>query len=164
MIIKAAGTYTVEDIRKFDSEIPPEWKEDGLEHGLAGVLFGTSTKPLTSENLEHLEAPFGISRLNMLLPKLEPHLTQGEPGAPLGLFIDRSGQGMDRRSGEFITRGVEVFRASDAEIARRKAEAREKMRELVFTVDTLSLGNDQPGERVVEGGNPSPGPWPGYVL
>jgi len=128
---------SLQDIEAIDEALSPEDKVDGLEQGLEGLVVGKCQNPLTDRNLEILETllSYDFTRLGVIKPLLEPHLTQGSPGAPMGLFIDRENpRCMDRRSGEFITRGMGVLRASDEEIDRRKAAVREQALQTVSIV------------------------------
>lgn len=76
-----------------------------------------------------------IARTALLRPKLEPYLTTGKPGDPMGLVIDKSGQGLDRRTAEFILKIADISRASDAEITLRQQEARRAM-EIAEVIDS----------------------------
>ncbi len=125
----AAKDMKLGDIERIDATLSPEDKMDGLEQGLMGILNGSCQIPLTDRNLETLESlfPGEFSRMNTMRPHLEPHLTHGSPGDPIGLFIDRHDpRSMDRRSGELFTKGINVARASDVEIQKRRTFAREQ--------------------------------------
>jgi len=126
-IIQRAKSMTIEDLINLDAVLTPEDRTDGLEQGFAGLIFGLCRKPLTGENIGNLEMPLGIERTSVLYPILERHLTIGKASDPIGLMIDQSGQGMDRRSAEFMRLVSAASAASDAEITRRKDETRKAM-------------------------------------
>lgn len=123
-VIAKANGLTMKQAMEFDASLAPEDRVDGLEQGLIGIVLGACTKPLTSENIELLEMSLDIARTGLLWPKLEPHLTIGKPGDPMGLVIDKSGKGLDRRTAEFLQNVMVVSEESDAEISRRQREAR----------------------------------------
>lgn len=134
-VIARAKGLTMKQAMEFDASLAPEDRVDGLEQGLIGIVLGACTKPLTSENIELLEMPLDIARTALLHSKLEPHLTMGQPGDPMGLVIDKSGQGLDRRTAEYLQKVMEVSRASDAEITLRQEEARRAM-EIAAVIDS----------------------------
>ncbi|MDD5103092.1 MAG: hypothetical protein PHX93_01685 [Candidatus Peribacteraceae bacterium] len=134
-VIANANGLTMKQVKEFDASLFPGDRVDGLEQGLAGIALGTCKKPITSENIELLEMTLNIARTALLRPKLEPYLTTGKPGDPMGLVIDKSGQGLDRRTAEFILKIADISRASDAEITLRQQEARRAM-EIAEVIDS----------------------------
>ena len=81
-ILKRVGSWTIDEIRKFDEYLTkefPEFLEDsteedsnGLEEGLIGLI--AKQRPLTHRNLEYLEDPLEFEILSLFREQLEPYI------------------------------------------------------------------------------------------
>lgn len=120
-IIEKAKDLTVQQLVTIDEKLRALGADGGLKQGVYGIVSGTSHEPLTNDNIEMLELLLGFARTALFSAKVEPHLTIGKQGDPMGLIIDKSGDGLDRRTAEFLLMFTTIFQASDDEIARRQA-------------------------------------------